>query len=1060
MYDDADEERFLRSQRMIRHRFAKMARRRAMWERDPNVWSWTRSTKSLDKVERASSNASNHMQKPQKEEQSAARDPGVSFYKDFDSFRKAVDRAIERDPYGTLFGRRLWSPPSSMSWTSFSWFADPKDMKDTSKDCSQSSPTAGVGAPAETFKATATGSQASGSPTAQHSSLHPDINSTGVYVYDPIVGRKVLQSNSDHSTSRTPFYSNPTGNATMKSTVEPSPSTSQDRNTAADSKYTPDGPRKSIFETLFGENNAVDIPVKVYEPKVYGHGGNATQKEAMANAKPATKPAFENSRKREFQALRAATLGNTIDTTAEFYGKYEKDGEALHLKQTSVQGKADSSESANLPPFTGTTYEGRAAGILTGNKSHWLEQEGFVGLEESLPRSSNGPKSKTQKLQPALDRVSSGNTEDSKILQPALERGPKVKNVNRLDKEDSKGDAWQKRQDAVEKAEDIDLLRSSDVRMRSRTRAQGLKQDLETKRKAMREDLEKSFSVAQSQKDSIKKPDTAARRDSLWQHLSSHPEGVVARTIKSINAGLQAFGASATSPGTKDLEARPHAVDLKSAAASGSKTQPARYAVQHVANTETQRASDPILPAEEKKSSGEVATANDHARPRPHPLSNATIKEGVSRDPLIERHTMEFEPRYADLVHEVKDVRRVLHHSFNELRALRSSMERRPWNELEAERLNEYARVPLVEEDNAAASFDEPVYSAKKAPVAKPDAAPATASETQQGTHKRDTDPKGLDEPVLLHMIPTQKPVENKKKQDLATPVTRVEPPVFTPAGSKAWNDEQLPPMAELKEAGKQQFTSPFVMLINNGKNGVRAVPAPNLPHLARGQTVKPFEILAALEQTKAAQFVAYFPRLQEAGYALVGGDLNKLTFRKIPPAESEKKAATVLDEIPAEVDPPGPSAPIAPPSSSSHISDRAVNKRQPRIRRQEEVFSGTTTATFRPAVTATTKSASAAAADPPRDFEQTFESKQQNKEGLFTRLTRTLRRVTLTVIALAAGTYTIGLISEGVGAQAQAQHTIGDAAGPRKRIVMPVEDGKQRASGTRPGIYSTENSR
>ncbi|KPI42996.1 uncharacterized protein AB675_1947 [Cyphellophora attinorum] len=1051
-------------------------------------------------LQKLSTSTKSRAAKQQKGKESAEDDPMVSFHEDLESFRKEVDRAMERDPYGTLFGRRLWSPPSSnnMSWTTFSWFADPKEIKDNPADQQPSQPSADM----TSSSSTSTAGSGPSSPRSQASSPQTSRStptSGDVYVYDPIIGRKVLKPRSENNTaSSNESFKADDGFAkvfddavqridntisSFSQTVQridktissagqtahdfASPSTGKVRQSlesaakSSESTYTPDGPRKSIFETLFGENNAVDIPVKKYvPPKVYGYGDKtATTTESETATSAVKKSAFENSRKREFQALRAATLGNTIDTSAEFHGKYADASAVVPPEKTSTNDPEPTQPQPDPAPFTGTTYAGRAAAILnTSGKSRWLQKEGFTGSKEATQTPTDSPKFTFEKLQPALDR-SNVTSKKPDVLQPALDRSTKAKRVISPAELSSKAEAYEKKVDAAEKAEDIDLLRSSDVRRQIPAKSVRTKQDIETLRKARRRSLEKHFNSNQNQTDPPTMPSVAAPLNTLWKHVENNPAGIVAKTLRSLNLSTEK---PASEPRKKSITP----VESSSPVSA------------------------PLAQSEKKISASVIHTE----LAKPHPLSEATVKEGVPRYPEIENHTRVFEPRYAQLKEQLKDVRKTLYYSKLELASMRRrtasalltkfenwSVDSREghinrlrqqaetlrkardvakgrreveeamadlgkqWRDSEAERLAEYAKVPLIEEDGSAAGFDEPVFTEKKKTAAQPEVVePAKAQAT--GPVKRDTDPRSLDEPVGSH---SPSPAKSE-----SAPVLKVEPPIFTPAESKVWNDEQPPPIAELKAAIAQQFTSPFVMLINNGKSGVRAVPAPNLPHLAGRKAANPFEVLAALDQAKAAEFLAYFPRLQQAGYELVGGDANKLTFRKTPPAVApaeKKKAATVLDEIPAEIDPPGPSAPIPPPASSSRISERAdLLKRQPPVRRQEQVFSGTTTAPPRPsaakAAAAESKAAAMAAAD------ELLSSRP------FARFVRAFQRVTYTIITLAAGTYTIGLISEGVGAQAQVE---GGVHGPRKRIVLPVQEVDGGAvRGTRPGIYSTESSR
>jgi hypothetical protein len=1072
-----------------------------MWGRDPaNMWPWHNSSglffDEKGKLQQKLSTSTNsRAAKQQKDDESAQDDPMVSFHEDLESFRKEVDRAMERDPYGTLFGRRLWSPPSSnnMSWTTFSWFADPKEIKDNPADQPQPSQASANMTSASSASTAGSGPSSGTSQASSPQATRATPTSGDVYVYDPIIGRKVLKSRSENDRASINSSSKAEDDFTkvfddaaqridntissfgqtmqrIDNTISSfgqtahsltSPSTSKVRQTLesaakspSESAYNPDGPRKSIFETLFGENNAVDIPVKKYvPPKVYGYGDKTAAPTETETVKTSQKPAFENSRKREFQALRAATLGNTIDTSAVFHGKYEDAKAVVPAEKTPTNESESNQPQPDPAPFTGTTYAGRAAAILnTSGKSRWLQKEGFTGTKEATQNSVDSPKFTFEKLQPALDR-SNVTSKKSDVLQPALDRSTKAKRATNPAELSSRAEAYQKKVDAAEKAEDIDLLRSSDVRRQIPAKSVRTKQDIENQRKARRRSLEKHFNSNQNQADPPVVPSVAAPLNTLWKHVENNPAGIVAKTLRSLNLSTE-------KPTSESSKKRASPIE-PSEPAPASALQPEKEVSASVMQTELVK---------------------------PHPLSQATVKEGVPRYPAIENHTEVFEPRYAQLKEQLKDVRKTLYYSKLELASMRrrtasalpdefenwsvDSREvytnglrqqarevRKGWRDVEearaslikqwrvseAERLAEYAKVPLIEEDGFAAGFDEPVFTERKKAAAQPEVVEQGKVQAT-GPVKRDTDPRSLDEPVASHP-----PLPAKSQH---APVVKVEPPIFTPAESKVWNDEQPPPIAELKAAIAQQFTSPFVMLINNGKSGVRAVPAPNLPHLVGRKVANPFEVLAALDQAKAAEFLAYFPRLQKAGYELVGGDANKLTFRKTPaavtPAE-EKKAATVLDEIPAEIDPPGPSAPIPPPASSSRISERAdLLKRQPPVRRQEQVFSGTTTAPPRSSAAKTAAAQSKAAA--------IAAAEELHSLRPFTRFVRAFQRVVYTVVALAAGAYTIGLISEGVGAQAQVE---GGVHGPRKRIVLPVQEvGGGPVRGMRPGIYSTESSR
>ena len=1068
-HEDADDDRFMRSQRRMRHRLVKIARRRAMWDRDTTsrLWPWQRpSTEFHDRttIQHLSSSSLYPVRKQDKEEEQQKDDPGVSFHKDFDSFRKAVDKAMERDPYGTLFGRRLWSPASTnnMSWTSFSWFADPKDMKESSAATTSSAGTPNV--PAGDASLLDELMQSSDSHSARHAN---DPLLTDNYVYDPIAGRKVRTSQPSQVGAKAQHPSKPNSSSAGSGLPKNS----------GTGGYTPDGPRKSIFETLFCENG-IDIPVKTYKPpKIYGYGANDVKNASPPAEKPANKTGFENSRKREFQALKASTLGNTIDTSAEFHGKYESSEDKLAAQQRATEKSYV--PDPNAPLFSGTTYEGRAAAILNpGTRTSWLQQEGFSEKKESNTKPAHASIPVT-KLEPVLDRIApEAAAKTHSLNHEGIKTSTKPEYEPPFRPRPNK-EAWQKKIDAAEKAEDIDLLRSSDVRTVMKTKRQ-LKQQVESQKRKDRENLEKHYTTKQHD-ENIKKPimPASARFDSVWKHIESNPDGIVAKTMKAVGA---------------------LAPDMETASSS------------LMSNSESKE--QVKVPPGNPKASEPLSVPVTNISAKPHPLSTATVKEGVSRNPFIERHTQVFEPRYSEFLFKLRNVHHAMGDIDTEVKQAReaqmkaryraqakeqwgsftgaavdahmearldavteavmevhreaqveaqmmkpsrmSRTQRRTWRELEAERLDEYAKSATLEEDGSACGFDEPMFSPKKEAVVQDVPSLASTHERSAAPTKRDTDPKGLDEPVLLYA-----PIQTKRDGTAQTshPATtatqpRTEPPVFTPAGSPVWNDEQPPPVAELKAAVSHQFTAPFIMLINNGKQGVRACPAPNLPHLAGSKkAADPFEILANLEPGKASQYLAYFPKLQQAGYELVNGNAHKLTFRKMAPAVPEKKAATVLDEMPADIDPPGPSAPIPPPPMGGLFKDRKSGNWQRRVRRQEEVFSGTTTATTGPIVPTQTDATTSV----PPPSSSTDSETAAPKEPIFTRISRAVRRVTLTIVALAAGAYTIGLVSEGIGAQAQAQQAI---TGPRKKIVLPVEKSEPRRTGIRPGIYSSESSR
>jgi hypothetical protein len=191
-----------------------------------------------------------------------------------------------------------------------------------------------------------------------------------------------------------------------------------------------------------------------------------------------------------------------------------------------------------------------------------------------------------------------------------------------------------------------------------------------------------------------------------------------------------------------------------------------------------------------------------------------------------------------------------------------------------------------------------------------------------------------------------------------------------------------------------------------------------------------PTEVLSRLNNP--AIFLPYFQGLQDEGYEIISGSGDILVFKKVrelsrspatdilsqtsalPSKQSDgplqKEAATVLEEIPSK---PAP-APPTPPSS-------------PKVRRQEDVFSGSGKSWFE------------------EEAQSQFDSgSEKPSEGAWYRIKRGLRRVFFTALATAGAAYAIGSVAESFGAQQQ-----------------PLYEARHsRKAGIRPGIYSTESSR
>ena len=1021
------------------------------------------------------------------DESGKPQSPLATFHKDFDSFKKAVDRAIERDPYGTLFGRRLQSPPTSnnSSWTSFSWIFDPQEIKEDKAP--EKKPPIPHSRPTP-FSPPA--------PEAAVRDLHQSVMQSRIpqsqsaateeYEYDPISMRKVPKQKAEppkpaQETPTPPHFEPPM--RPLKAKEKPA-----------------EPARKTFFETLFGEHG-VDIPVKTYKPpKVYGYG--AEQKIEKSPEKKASKSfGFETSRKHEIAALKAVTLGNTIDTTAEYGGKYSPKSEAPEpVPQPRARDRTAPSEAA--PLFSGTTYENKSDQILKAAqpKSDWLRKEGFgvQGASKTGGDAVDFPvKMFTPKLEPSLDRTQrvaraiKGSNKTN--LHVALDRGD-AKEAHRAEKEIPLKSL---RDTLREGTEDLTFLGASDVRAAART-ARVTKQDKEEKKMETRKKLERDFMAPpkQPESDQTSSIDWGRSRlskslDNVRKHVQDYPDGIVARTVKSMGIFNDNWKTYSRPEPKADLT-QPLKFNDESLSSLPSIHKPRRKTAPSISFIPSKEVIDAERLNKERTSSLQRATANNkldsnvesakasdlakelkkeyeteygqidaqhrqvkagQARPastpevqltgKPHPLSKATVKEGVVRHPAIEQHVGTFEPQYSKLVEEAKDIRRVLFDVQTNYRFIKTTRDLS--SKIEA----------------ASTKVQEPKTSLEE------------------------TSAQGLDKPFVRPGTDVHRPT---------TKSSAVPEPVFTPNESPVWNDEQPPPVAELKET----FKAPYVILKYIRETGQVARFTSHFHEAGNTPPPSPLKLLGRLKHQE--KFLAFFPALEDHGYQILSGDADTLIFKivdkdsvfrdKVQSQESQRRvaaeeasaqlvsqvtvekphqdpgvtpppqnAATVLDEIPIDVEPiPGPAAPTAPPTtpaSKPTAKPTPTPASKPVVRRQEDVFSGTKTTRFLP----TMQTQAINPIDPetaaPRSSAAHFDEPIYSIPPIsgFRRFVRTLKRIFLTTFTVGAGAYVVGVITEGLDAKAQQKGIVG--AEPRKKIVMTDQGLRQR-----PGIFSTESSR
>lgn len=1012
-----------RHEKIMRHKYSKAIRRRALWERDEShPWSW-RVTKYLVGRHQANQSLSTSQQdrtppRGHPEPAPAGKEENDWFKpRDLDSFKAFVDRQVARNPYAALFGRRLQSPPSTnkSSWTSFSWILTPGRAEQQTLESTlpgkQHPPTS------RPLRPTTSSSTAPDKPPGPATTASDSLDN---YEYDPITMRKVPKRTEMPKTT----------------------------------------PSKPFLESLFSEHG-VDIPVRTHKPhKVYGYGLEEKPASLATKADDASpEQNFASSRKSELVNLMSRAKGNHIDTTALYT-------EAIPDTQTRVQPdttgpntqtRASSEPDDDTPLFSGTAYQDRAR--LSPNSqstSNWLVNEGFKSEDTSSPQPPSSDQDSNRKLTPALDRIQAKSAQTAKKeparLQTSLDRHLSSAAISSTSGE-AKTCGQQDLRPKPEHQEepDIDLLRASDIRAATKS-ARITKQDIDQNKRSTRIKLEASFEDQQNDPEAISgQVSHPAQKlsqglNNVWNHIRQYPSGIVAKTINSIPVFKENYkkyerGSQASDLNEKiffDQDAlnrtasiykpvRPSTLrrftpskeyekeNLESSSRTESLKASTQKAKQQSEDTNTQllrlaadikavyeaeygpitsrhRQVSPLVPT-----SSEVSSTSDTDKrtetKTPHPLSTASVKPGVAMNSAIDNHINVFEPRHATIVDEMK---------------------------------------------------------------------------------KSKSSIQGLETEIT----------SIKSQESTARQPTEIPPPVFTAPGSSVWNDEQPPLIEALRTT--PSFTFPFVVLkYDHQSDKVVATETRNGSKFDGVAPIDPIKVLARVDN--AASYLPYFSNLARSGYELCHGGSKVLVFRKklakpclspgktagatsspgpitpmfdqssqVAPSQA-KVAATVLDEIPIEVVPtPGPAAPTA-PSASRY--DNVMNS--PQVRRQEDVFSGTIRSPregsfrFNPSPSNLQKAQEEAETEADRD---PTESTQHANAGFGHRIRRAFRTLVIWTTALGAGAYVIGVAAEGIGAQSQAQKGIHDsnALGPRKRVVLPA----QQAERQRPGIFSTESSR
>lgn len=1002
-----------------------------MWDRDgsPKYYGWdhlhARVSRSISSSQAARAKVEDRETTDKQDTQ-----PWREFHNDFESFKDAVDRAIQRDPYGTLFGRRLRSPETSnnASWTSWSWIFDPKEIKEEPQVGSASEKQSVQSARKDNNPLADTSNTAAG--TAQQAKAQPAIghttssqrttttirssqsfvfqdstSNTAEYVYDPITGRKVprwaVEATTTVTSNKTPRSDFPKWKSAAEDHGQVAQSSAEDVKAAKVdsplnvtsnpppikaeqlSKNDTQPQSKSFIETMFGEHG-VDIPVKTYKPhKVHGYTGETKSiKASDLTGKDNSKGSLGTSRKREYEQLRLRTIGNNIDSTnfnAEPWNKTSNDDLPMYDAATAkapetitqISGQQAESVKDTQAPFTGTTYETKAKEILTPIND-WLSKEGFRARQGmTMPTLKESRPADVQSMSKPPERI-----------EPALDRAQKGTSTEIVTKRDES-----RLQPSLDRAIPPSSVLKSDASFDSKPTERG--QEEAKRAQQGLEALEKQR-IARRGRHTVPRITSAfSTPDSPAQTGTTH----TAREEQEKREDLDLLRAS-------DIRAASRSArDTKQDLESQKSQDRALFEKDFVASTPRTPEDLDLLHARDVRAAIKARTRSDeqfqkldtelrtiisqHLTPESEPVvkqtvattfrpkfSEPTVKSGVERDLAMERHTQVFEPHYAQIVDKVKAIGKVSK--------------------------SIAAQIQTVEIEKA-----------------------------------------------------------------LSTP-------------SKASKAETTSTDA-IETAENEIFEAPMIVLRRDGQN---VTLEPHYDTFVTNQLkIQNFTTyLAGLQDP--APLLNHFPQLDRMGYELTHGDQTDLFFKKrglneqpkqdrasmkknlsrkiaaeevaaqpTPGISLPKQAANVLDEIPVSIPTPGPAAPTAPPTTSVPVPEVDVIKAEYRprhkkpkshkISRQEQVFSGQQRL----------KAQTTALPDPEHFQKQNpaantayqhYEQYSEPQGSWFSGVVRFIRRTFMTIgaiVAIGTGAYGIGVLAEGV--QGKKQISQGESGGPMKRLVL-----------------------
>ena len=849
----------LRKQMLLRYKYSRALRRRQRWDSEPvhnasrPALGWQRTEESSPNEGQASTFQASTFQAsvPRSDTKSGVTEPHA--IDDFTQFKAWVDK----DPFTAVFGQRLarLQSPTVTSWSPFSWILDPKITHESA--ASNTPPPSRVNDNVSSNSGTNT-RVADGPPHKSDNWSRRAANTAereDEYEFDPISMRKVLKS--------TPV-------------VEAPPKAS-----------------KPLFDPLFTEKG-INIPVKSYKPpRVFGHGtrsstGKSEKKEGSSDCS-ALRSKVETSRFAELRSLKAATLGNSIDTTAEYHGKWvpaDEKATVEAMKETVVEPPTD-----EAPLFSGTTYQGKSRVMVMQTKIHkkdWLNREGFGSKEESVVTTHNGKPYDTDllsgksasRLQPSLDRLNvplkvSGRLEPSLDRLKASSEEPTL--AHSFKKPTSISDETRE-----SNSEDLDLLRASDIRASTRT-FRWTKRDSRKAKQDQRQKLEDDFRSHQKDDDGLSIIFPKAIMESS-KRLSESLNNLWHRVRAQQGSWLAQEKSSVESSNHEAREARMSDVKIP---------------------TNVRRAS--TRPIQTFTPSKEVLDAEQQNKDRTLALRNATL----------EAARMEAETKAKE-----KDLARTIKATYEEEYGPITVDHRQAKGLERVDKLAETIKEAKIRADRNAVKnmFIQCEHALREAKVLREEiiqkikAIQARAPSSQS------------------YSVPWS--TKSTGRENVATEVSTETAEVVS---------EQTPASPELSSSRTPLLYKVLAYdsstLQMNIAETTSSVPAAGD---AESQPLHPTEVLSRLNNV--AKFLPYFADMEKQGYEMVSGSGDVLVFKKVratlpiaPPTAPELSSPT-METSPKPSTPPSQSQP-----ANETVSDSfpAPPPNSPKIRRQEPVFSG-----------------------------------------------------------------------------------------------------------------------